>query len=230
MVAKSFPRTERRQTLLAVCIALTAGYLDAYALLKLGVFISFMSGNTTMAALRIGEGHISSALAPALAIPCFVVGSFAGTCVTTYPKAYAHRLLFLIGANLLIIVAVLAPLESLKLVGIAVLAVATGLLNHALSHIGSESVSLTFVTGTLSRIGSHLGLGIRVVPPPGAEGPWDSHFHRARLGFCTWGGFFTGAVVSGILMNHAPHFALPLAIVGMVALAAFGPNTDVRSP
>ena len=68
-MSNSFPSVERSQALLAVRVALIAGYLDAYALLKLGVYISFMSGNTTTAGVRTGEGQLMSALAPALAIP-----------------------------------------------------------------------------------------------------------------------------------------------------------------
>jgi uncharacterized membrane protein YoaK (UPF0700 family) len=61
---------------LAICVASIAGYLDAYALRTLGVFVSFMSGNNTVAGLRNGEGHSMSALAPALAIPWigFLIG------------------------------------------------------------------------------------------------------------------------------------------------------------
>jgi uncharacterized membrane protein YoaK (UPF0700 family) len=36
---------------LAVFLALVAGYLDGYGLLVLGTYVSFMSGNTTLAGL-----------------------------------------------------------------------------------------------------------------------------------------------------------------------------------
>jgi uncharacterized membrane protein YoaK (UPF0700 family) len=39
---------------------------------------------------------------------------------------------------------------------IAMLSLVMGMMNPALSKVGAESVSLTFVTGTLSRIGGHL--------------------------------------------------------------------------
>jgi uncharacterized membrane protein YoaK (UPF0700 family) len=54
-MTNSLPSIERRQTLLAICVAFIAGYLDAYALQTLGVYVSFMSGNSTMAGLRTGE-------------------------------------------------------------------------------------------------------------------------------------------------------------------------------
>jgi uncharacterized membrane protein YoaK (UPF0700 family) len=220
----SFPSIERSQTLLAVRLALIAGYLDAYSLLKLGVYISFMSGNTTMAGVRTGEGHPMSALAPVLAIPSFVIGGFAGTWTMTNRKTYSHRLVFLLAAILLCIVLILASHESLKLLSIAVLGIAAGLLNPALPRIGPESVSLTFMSGNLSRLGRHLALAARGVPLPDAEGPWDGHLRRARLDAYIWAGFFIGTAVSGMLTTQAPQFVLPIAIAAMAALAIFSPS------
>ena len=45
---------------------------------------------------------------------------------------------------------------SLKNVAIASLSFGMGMVNPALSKIGTEAVSLTFMTGTLSRMGGHL--------------------------------------------------------------------------
>src|ERR1039458_2618832 len=42
---------------LAVFLALVAGYLDGYGLLVLGTYVSFMSGNTTFAGLKSGQGN-----------------------------------------------------------------------------------------------------------------------------------------------------------------------------
>jgi uncharacterized membrane protein YoaK (UPF0700 family) len=219
----SFPSVERSQTLLAVRVALIAGYLDAYALLKLGVYISFMSGNTTTAGVRTGEGHLMSALAPALAIPSFVIGGFAGTWITINSKTYSHRLGLLLAALLLCIVLVLSSHQPLKSISIAALGIASGLLNPVLPRIGPESVSLTFMSGKLTRLGRHLALAAKGVPLPDAEGPWDGHLHRARLDAYIWAGFFSGTIVSGILTTQAPQLVLPIAIAVMAGLAIFSP-------
>jgi uncharacterized membrane protein YoaK (UPF0700 family) len=167
-----------------------------------------------------------SALAPALAIPSFVAGSFAGTWITTYRKRYSHRLLFLANAILLCVILILASQESLKMVNIAVLSIATGLLNPALSRVGSEPISLTFVTGTLSRLGRHLALAARGVPLPDAEGSWDGQFHRACLDVYIWAGFLIGAVLSGMLMTVARQFVLAIPIAVMVGLGIFSRAVD----
>jgi uncharacterized membrane protein YoaK (UPF0700 family) len=83
------------------------------------------------------------------------------------------------------------------MVKIAMLSIATGLLNPALSRVGSESVSITFVTGTLSRLGKHLALAARGVPLPDAKGSWDSHVRRAHLDASIWIGFLIGGLTQG---------------------------------
>ena len=49
-------------------------YLDGYGLLVVGTYVSFMSGNTTMAGLKIGEVDFLAALSPVIAFACFVTG------------------------------------------------------------------------------------------------------------------------------------------------------------
>jgi uncharacterized membrane protein YoaK (UPF0700 family) len=94
-----------------------------------------------------------------------------------------------------------------------------GMVNPALSQVGSESVSLTFVTGTLSRIGNHLALAAKRALVSGAEGPWDTHLYRARIGAQLWASFICGAVLSGIVMSFTSSFALVPAIAIMLVLA-----------
>src|ERR1700733_11310341 len=83
----------------------------------------------------------------------------------------------------------------------------------------AESVSLTFMSGNLSKLGRHLALAARGVPLHDAEGAWDGHFHRARLDAYIWAGFFVGTAVSGMLTTQAPQFVLPIAIAVMLGLA-----------
>ena len=58
----------RAETSLAICLALTAGYVDAYGLTALGTYVSFMSGNTT---------HGDLLTVPDSAAPTFVMDSIA---------------------------------------------------------------------------------------------------------------------------------------------------------
>jgi uncharacterized membrane protein YoaK (UPF0700 family) len=206
---------------LAMFLALIAGYVDGYGLLFLGTSVSFMSGNTTTTGLKSGQLNFHAALPTAIAILFFVAGSFIGTLFSQSRWRYSHRLAFLVVAGLLATVAVLEQHGPRNVfVEIAMLAVAMGVMNPAISKIGGESVSLTFVTGTLHRIGGHLAAAAGRQPLPDGQGPKDSHLVRAQIEASVWSAFVFGAGVSGMAGSHFPLWeALLPPFVVMIALA-----------
>ena len=222
---------------LAVFLALVAGYLDGYGLRVLGTYVSFMSGNTTFAGLKSGQGNFQVALPSAIAVLSFVTGSFLGNLFSQSRLRYSHRLAFGAIAVLLATVACLeqhglwnAPAE------IALLSVAMGMMNPALSKVGAESVSLTFVTGTLNRIGGHLAAAAGRKPLSEGQGPGDSHLARARIDASVWSGFLVGAALSGMAASHFQMWALLPPCVVMIALgllsagATPSPEKRITSP
>jgi uncharacterized membrane protein YoaK (UPF0700 family) len=217
------PARQRNQTRLAICLALTAGYLDGYGLLVLGTYVSFMSGNTTMAGLSIGQANLLAALSPGVAIVSFVAGSLVGNLVTHSRLRHGHRVLFGFVAALLVVVWRLSHNTMLANVNIAGLGFGMGMVNPALSRIGAEAVSLTFVTGTLSRIGSHLAFALWRAPVPAPEGSWDTHLYRARIDAQLWASFISGAALSGMVMSVTKNFVLLPGIAMMVVLALVSP-------
>ena len=78
-----------------ITLALVAGYVDGYALRVFGIYVSFMSGNTTLAGIESGQSRFLLALVPALAIAGFVVGSFMGNWFAYSKVRHPQRLLFL---------------------------------------------------------------------------------------------------------------------------------------
>ena len=96
-----------------------------------------------------------------------------------------------------------------------------GVFNSALSRVGAQAVSLTFVTGTLSRVGSHLALAARRAPLTDSQGPWDTHLRRAMLLACVWGGFLAGALLSGAATLRFGAWVLLAPALILVALAMF---------
>jgi uncharacterized membrane protein YoaK (UPF0700 family) len=218
---------------LAIFLALIAGYLDGYGFLVLGTYVSFMSGNTTITGLRSGQDNFHSALPSAIAIVFFVTGSILGNLFAQSRLRHSHRLIFGVIAGLLATVAGLerhglwnAPAE------IALLSLAMGMMNPALSKVGAESVSLTFVTGTLNRIGGHLAAAAGREPLPEGQGPGDSHLARARIDASVWSGFLVGAGLSGMAGSHFRMWALLPPCVVMIALGLFSecatPSTEER--
>ena len=211
---------------LAVFLAVVAGYLDGYGLLVLGTYVSFMSGNTTFAGLKSGQGNFRAALPSAIAVMSFVAGSFLGNLLTQSRLRYSHRLTFTMIAGLIATVAGLG-LHGLRNVPgeIAALSLAMGMMNPALSKVGAESVSLTFVTGTLNRIGGHLAAAAGRKPLPEGQGPRDSHFARARIDASVWSGFLVGAGLSGMVASHFRMWALLPPCIVMIALGLFSKST-----
>jgi len=207
---------------LAIFLALIAGYLDGYGLLVLGTYVSFMSGNTTIAGLKSGQGNFQAALPSAIAIVSFVTGSFLGNLFGQSRLRHSHHLIFGVIAGLL---ATVAGLERHGLwngtAEITMLSLAMGMMNPALSKVGAESVSLTFVTGTLNRIGSHLAAAAGRKPLPEGQGPGDSHLARAGIGASVWSGFLVGAGLSGMAASYFRMWALLPPCVAMIAMGLF---------
>jgi uncharacterized membrane protein YoaK (UPF0700 family) len=220
----------RVQWALAILLALIAGYLDGYGLLFLGVYVSFMSGNTTVAGLRSGQDNFHAALPCAIAVLSFVTGSFLGNLLSQSRLRYSHRLMFGLIAGVLATVAVLerrGPWNATA--DIALLSLAMGMMNPALSRVGVEPVSLTFVTGTLNRIGGHLAAAAGRKPIPERQGPGDSHLARARIDASVWSGFLVGAALSGMAVSHYRTWALLPPHFVMIALGLFS-ESDPPSP
>lgn len=211
--------TDRRvQWLGAMLIAAIAGYVDGYGLLFLKTFVSFMSGNTTSTGVASGQHDFHAGLLSALAIVSFVSGSFLGNLVSQSRWRHCHRMMFaLIAAGLALVVGLeWADLRSIPL-EVALLGVSMGMVNPVLSKIGVEAVSLTFMTGTLSRVGSHLALATVQRPLVDRQGAGDSHLARARIDASIWCGFLGGAVLSGMAGSHFRTWALlPPSIVMLV--------------
>jgi uncharacterized membrane protein YoaK (UPF0700 family) len=230
-------RAERR---LAICLALIAGYVDAYGLLVYGTYVSFMSGNTTQTGSMTGQGRLLAALPSALAILFFVAGSFAGTWLTHSRLRHSLQVLFGAIAALLAVIIGGTQLGNPALhaeVCIATLSLAMGSMNTTLSQIGAEPVNLTFVTGTLNKMGRHLALAITRAPLPDAQGQWDTHLRRAALMASVWAGFLTGAMVSGAATSYLgvgawvllPPFLILLALA--LVWVPFAPdNVPIAQP
>jgi uncharacterized membrane protein YoaK (UPF0700 family) len=195
-----------------------AGFIDAYGMITYGVFVSFMSGNTTQTGYQTAEGAFGLASLSALAILFFVVGSFAGTLLAQFAARLARRLVFGVVAAALALIIGFTQLAWLSgAAAIAAISFAMGVMNSAFSRVGAQSVSLTFVTGTLSRVGSHLAMALRRAPLPDAEGSWDTHLRRALLLARVWVGFLVGALLSGAA---TPRYGAWILLAPALILAA----------
>lgn len=197
----------------AICLATVAGYTDGYGLRQFNTFISFMSGNTTIAGVSVGEQKFHAALPEAVAIIFFLVGTFLGHWILVGKYRHSHRIVLLTSAALMAAFVILnLRVASVAEVGIALLSASMGIMNPAVARIGAESVNLTFVTGALNKIGNHLALAARGTTPPDAQGSRDTHLRRAGLEGGLWLAFCVGAVFAGVVTKRMAGFELIPAV------------------
>jgi uncharacterized membrane protein YoaK (UPF0700 family) len=206
------------QEWLAMGLAMIAGFLDAYGIITYDTYVSFMSGNTTQAGYRTAQADYWATAHSALAIVFFVGGSFAGALLAHSAVRRIRRLVFaMVAASLALIIGFTQFGFSSGWVPIAVISFAMGAMNTSLSRVGAQYVSLTFVTGTLSRIGVQLALAVRRAPLPDSQGSWDTHLYRALLSAGIWAGFLIGALLSGMA---TPRFGVWVLLFPVLILSA----------
>ncbi len=135
-----------------------AGFVDALGFLSLGgVFVSFMSGNTTQFGTRVARGDFTSALVvvPAAVLVLFLTGVVAGTALRRRLGPRGAGVVAAVVAALLLGAAVAATLAWRPLaIGLAVLAM--GASNTVLVS-GGTGMGVTYVTGAIVKLGQAIG-------------------------------------------------------------------------
>jgi uncharacterized membrane protein YoaK (UPF0700 family) len=208
---------------------MVAGYVDAYGYLTYNTYVSFMSGNTTQAGIRIGAGTLAEAFPMLLAIPFFIIGVAIGTLIVHSRGHQSPRMgLGLVTALMALIIAVTRLSAVPGELPIVMLTFAMGILNTALSHVGAESVSLTFVTGTLSKIGNHLALAYARAPLTDAQGSADTHGRRVFLLAGLWTAFFAGALLAGAVTPLFASWTLLFPTIVLLMLSASAPANEAN--
>ncbi len=223
-MASSSPASTRVQERLDALLALIAGYVDSYGYISYSTYLSFMSGNTTQTGYNLGEGKITAAIPPLIAILFFVLGAFTGTLLAHSRPRRPRQLVFLLAASLLgLIVAVLQVSSIPGNLQIATLCLAMGAMNTLLGQVGAEQVNLTYVTGTLGTIGRHFALALKHARPHDAQGPWDTHRRRAAILTFIWTAFLFGALLAG---TATPHFGVRTLLPAMLVLLVLAVSRD----
>ena len=134
--------------ILAGGMAFLAGATDAYGFVELrGLYVSFMSGNTTMLGMAVGGGNLTRSGAIAVLIGMFVVGAATGEALFNVAGRLRTTAVVFVVSIVLCIPLAFPGWTALALV------LAMGALNAAMSKVGSAGVSLTYVTGALVKFG-----------------------------------------------------------------------------
>lgn len=149
-----------RVRVLATCLSALAGYVDATGYLQLGgFFVSFMSGNTTRLAVGLARGSLEGAFAAGL-IVLFVVGVITGSLVGHYTVPH-RRVTILVFVAVLLASAAVASGSGAPLLAAIPMALAMGSENAVFANHGGEvRIGLTYMTGTLVKLGQRLAAAL----------------------------------------------------------------------
>jgi uncharacterized membrane protein YoaK (UPF0700 family) len=146
----------RRNIGLACALSALAGYVDGIGFLHLGgLFVSFMSGNSTRMGVSLAEGKWSNAAEALGLIALFVIGAAAGSLIVCGRGANRQPWLLLAEA-LLLAAAALCYSFGLSNLAIAAIVLAMGLENAVFQIDGGAGMGLTYVTGALVKVGQLL--------------------------------------------------------------------------
>jgi uncharacterized membrane protein YoaK (UPF0700 family) len=146
----------RRNILLACALSALAGYVDAIGFLHLGgLFVSFMSGNSTRMGVSLAEGQWASAAESLGLIALFVVGAAAGSLIVLGRGVNRQPWVLLAEAALLAAAALAYALDRSN-TAIAAIVLAMGLENAVFQIHGGGGLGLTYVTGALVKVGQLL--------------------------------------------------------------------------
>ena len=190
---------------LVLGIVVLAGFVDAYSFMRFqGLFVSFMSGNTTSLGVAVARHATSHWQILALVISLFVSGVVLGTLLHNRlgSRWSATLLLGLVAALLLLV-------HEQPALGAGGLTLAMGVLNASVHRVGEVPVSLTYFTGTLVKFGTGLANLLS-----GQHESWGWLWQ-----FGLWLSFLGGSLVGAVMLLHHAHLALPLAAGFSAALA-----------
>ena len=201
---------------LAACFSALAGFVDALGFLYLGgFFVSFMSGNSTRLAVGLSE-HVADALTAGGLIASFVVGVMLGSlCGRTIRRARHGALMYLIAA-MLTAASLLAAADA-TWAAAAVLAMAMGAENALFEHDGEVQIGLTYMTGTLVKLGQRLLSALM----GGDRFGWVPYL-------LLWLGLLAGAVLGAILFGVIGHQAIWVAAASALLLGIALHRRDVN--
>jgi uncharacterized membrane protein YoaK (UPF0700 family) len=146
----------RRNVALACALSALAGYVDGIGFLHLGgLFVSFMSGNSTRMGVSLADGQWLDAATALGLIALFVIGAAGGSLIVLGRGANRQPWLLLVEA-LLLAAAALCYAFGLPNVAIATIVLAMGLENAVFQIDGGAGLGLTYVTGALVKAGQLL--------------------------------------------------------------------------
>jgi uncharacterized membrane protein YoaK (UPF0700 family) len=198
-----------RNVALACALSALAGYVDGIGFLHLGgLFVSFMSGNSTRMGVSLGDGNWLDAVKAFGLIALFVIGAAAGSLIVLGRGANRQPWLLLVEAALLAGAALCYTFGQPN-VAIAAIVLAMGLENAVFQIEGGAGLGLTYVTGALVKAGQLIAAALT----GGARWGWAPNL-------LLWAALVTGALCGGLAYHWINLAAIWFAAGAALALSA----------
>lgn len=202
-------RYDARQRSFAVCLSALAGFVDAIGFIATGgFFVSFMSGNSTRLAVGVAQHHAAALLALQL-IATFVGGVAIGSMIGRMAGRYRHPLILAWMALLLALAGTAGQLGAVWAAA-SLMALAMGAENTVFEEDGEVRLGLTYMTGTLVKLGQRLAAAVL----GGPRWAWLPHFYL-------WVGLVGGAITGAATFPLLGFGGLWIASAVLVGLAVF---------
>ncbi|MFE4368455.1 YoaK family protein [Streptomyces sp. NPDC056835] len=215
-MAVSSPLNSRPTVAAMLVLTAVTGLIDTFSYLQLGhVFVAYMTGNVIFLGAGLRPGAHPAVAASATALAGFVLGSLTGGRIAAHLSRRPRRWLVVALAAEAVILALVALLAGGgqatpggrgAYVSIALLALAAGLQNSTVRHLGVRDLNTSVLTLTLTGLTADSALG-------GGSG---AKAHR-RLGSVA--AMLGGAAVGATLLQESATSVVVLAAV-LVALVS----------
>jgi len=211
-------RYDRPAIGLAIGLSGLAGFVDALGFLNLGgFFVSFMTGNTTRLGIELVERRMDGIVLAGMIIILFILGVICGSLSGHFG---GRRRQAAVLAFVTLALALSAGLDSIG-AGIAaagILALAMGAENAVFQRDGEVTIGLTYMTGTLVKMGQRIAGAL-------LGGPKLAFLRHFVLWLSLLGGALLGAFAHGRVGLHS--IWLAVAAAGFFTfIAVFMPSQD----
>jgi uncharacterized membrane protein YoaK (UPF0700 family) len=199
----------RRNISLACALSALAGYVDAIGFLHLGgLYVSFMSGNSTRMGVSLAEGQWVAAAQSLGLIVLFVIGAAVGSLIVLGRGVHRQPWVLLAEA-LLLVAAALCYAFGLSNAAVAAIVLAMGLENAVFQIDGGAGLGLTYVTGALVKVGQLAAAALT----GGARWGWLTNL-------ALWAALVAGCVGGALAYHWINLAAIWFAAAAALALSA----------
>jgi len=211
---------KRSAVVLAAGLSTLAGFVDATGFLHLkGTFVSFMSGNSTQLAVALARLEWRTAGQLAFIVLIFVLGTISGTVVGRSVPPKQHVIVILGFVVLLLALASLSSVFGHPHLVIMFMILAMGVENAVFQRDGEIVVGLTYMTGTLVKVGHKIANALM------GDAPW------AWIPYlCLWLGLIAGGTLGALSFAAFGLNGLGLAVAWAAGLTLYAWLARVELP